>query len=303
MRSTNLKRRKSSLYSTIEDVASIICKPVKIFLSKHKGLEPYVIGSGLASSFDRYVTVVSMTIVAMIMIGFAISAYILLRYLPLSTALLISLGITLSVILPLSLGLALSIPVTMYRNRGSILEAKFPLLASALSLLLASGTSIAKAFDVLASRYHEILRPFRVEIQLVNSLTRLGMPLHEALKLVASITPSPSVRELFESLATASKIGGDPAEIVRAAMQNYVDRYSLKVEKFVNDIGIVMESYLAISMILPLMLGGIAVLFIFLPMGFLNFDNIMFLTVFILIPTISVLSIIVIESLLSRMRV
>ncbi|HID80516.1 MAG TPA: hypothetical protein EYP48_02230 [Ignisphaera sp.] len=140
-------------------------------------------------------------------------------------------------------------------------------------------------------------------MQMVNSLIRIGIPIDEALHRVSSITPSLSVRELFVGLASVARVGGDPATIVNSIMANYIGRYGILVEKTVNDIGIIMEIYLALALLIPVILGSVAVLFLLHPIPVLSFEALMFLTIFILIPVASITILIIVDAMVSKLRV
>jgi len=287
----------------LDYIVTALSKPFYGLIYKYRALEPLVIGGGLSSSLDEYARKSSTAIFVAVVVS-SILAFLGLRsYLPLPLAIAASIGIGLGTVLPASLSAALTIPAVMYRNRGAVLEAKFPSLALVMSLLLASGLGLSRAIEMLYEKHLGMVKHFSIEIGLLRSYIRVGVPLDEALTRVARITPSDSLRELFLSLASAIKTGGDLGETVSAAMREYLDRYGVRVEKTVNDIGIVMESYLAICMLLPLLMGVLSVLFMMMPIGMLNFQTIMFVTVFVLVPLFSLGALVIVDSMVSKLRV
>ena len=296
--------KRLNLSKVLENVMEFINGPISSIISSYKGLESLVVGSKISSSLDRYARISSLCIF-LAMVGTGIASLILMyRYvediiISIATCILVSICVA----FPLSLAIAIAIPSFAYSNRRSLLEAKFPLLAMTLSLLLASGVGISKAFNELEKRFIEELKYFDLEIQMVNSLIRIGIPIDEALHRVSSITPSLSVRELFTGLASVARVGGDPATIVSSIMANYIVRYGILVEKTVNDIGIIMEVYLAFALLIPVILGSVAVLFLLHPIPILSFEAIMFFTIFILIPIVSITILIIVDTMVSKLRV
>ncbi len=86
-------------------------------------------------------------------------------------------------------------------------------------------------------------------------------------------------------------------------MSNYISRYVILVEKTVNDLGIMMEIYLALALLIPILLGSVAVLFLLNPVSGISFEAMMFLTIFIVIPIISVAILVIVDSIVSKLRV
>jgi len=298
------KTRLSGSESPILDtLVAVLSRPLCGLIQRYKALEPLVIGSGLSSSLYDYARKTSAAILIAVVASSSLSFLALRQYLPLIIAIIASVGIGVGTVLPVALSIALTIPAVMYRNRGAVLEAKFPSLALVMSLLLASGLGLSRAIEMLYEKHLNIVKHFSIEIKLLRSYIRVGVPLDEALLRVARVTPSDSLRELFLSLASAIRTGGDLGETVSAAMREYLDRYSVRVEKTVNDIGIVMESYLAICMLLPLLMGVLSVLFMMMPVGMLNFQTIMFVTVFVLVPLFSLGALVIVDSMVSKLRV
>ena len=296
--------KRLNLFKALEDVMGLVSEPIYRVILLHRNLEPLVIGSKISSSFDRYARISSLCILfAIVGTGITSSIFIYNYVKNVFISIVACILISICVVFPLALALAIAIPSFVYSNRRSLLEAKFPLLAMTLSLLLASGIGIAKAFNELEKRFLEELKYFDLEVRMVNSLIRIGIPIDEALHRVSYITPSPSMKELLVGLASVARVGGDPATIVNSIMAGYIDRYGILVEKTVNDIGIMMEMYLAFALLVPVVLGSIAVLFLLYPIPMLPFEALMFLTIFILIPIASITILIIVDTMVSKLRV
>ena len=296
---------KSSSFKVLDRIVDLASMPLIRLFQRYRGLEVLVLGSGISTSFDNYAKKSSaITFITMVLASYPLfDVTRLYLRLGITKSIFVALFVDIAIVLPLCLALYIFLPTVMYVNRGAVLEAKFPALALMLSLLLAAGTSLSRAIETLYSRYLDELKVFKVEITMLRSLIRVGVPVDEALRRVARITPSQTLKTLFLDLSATTRIGGDLASAVSNAMSNYIDRYGIRVEKTVNDIGILMESYLSICMLLPMLLGVLAVLFMVARVPGLSFETLMFVTVFILIPIVSIATLVLVDSMVSKLRV
>ncbi len=290
-------------FNTDFDLIDLLSKPLKPLLLRYKSLEVYVIGSGIDTGFESYCKKASAAMVLAMLISGIITYIITSKVVPIGVAIITSIIIPLAIVLPLSILVFIALPTTLYSNRGAVLEAKFPAFALMLSLILAAGASLSQAIETLYTRYLEDLKDFRVELELLRSMIRVGIPTDEALRKLAMITPSPTLKTLFLDLAATTRIGGDIAASVSNAMRDYIDRYSIRVEKVVNDIGIIMEGYLSLCMILPLLLGVISILFTIVHKPGITFESIIFLTVFVMVPIVSAATLVIVDSMVSKLKV
>ncbi len=287
----------------LQPLIDALSKPLYPLLSKYRSLEVLVIGSGIDTGFESYCRKGAASILIAMVAGSSLAFVAFSTIIPYIMAAVAAVAVGVAVILPISLAAFIALPATMYSNRGAVLEAKFPAFALVLSLLLAAGASLSQAIETMYSRYLEDLKNFSIEIEMLRSMIRVGVPIDEALRKLSYITPSQTLKALFLDLAAATRIGGDLAESVSNAMRNYIDRYSIRVEKVVNDIGVIMEGYLSVCMLLPLLLGVLSILFMVAPSAGLTFESIMFMTVFIMIPIISAMTLVIVDSMVSKLRV
>ncbi len=274
--------------------------------SFYRGLDVdrFVVGSGLSPSLERYVSIVFKLIIcilasmSLIVSIFLYSIYGLDLYL--STA--ISFVFDLSIALPISIAFSIVLPKFMYSNRGSIVESKMPILLSAMAFLSSAGLSLHEIVSKIYTFLGDDYRFFSVELDIVRSYTRIGVPLEEALRYVAHLTPSQSFRELLLGLSSISVIGGDIGSFIRSMFDRYVSRYELMIEKAVNNLNVYMEVYVAVSLLVPVLAGSTAVLFILSPIAGISFEAFMALVTFILIPIPSAVIIVLADTIVSRLR-
>ena len=280
-------------------LARLINKPIYNLIYNFKpNLSNIVIGSGISPSYEKYAKTTS-TIITIIMILTGILLPISLYRKLGVLAIILGFIVPISIILPIGIALTIQIPIIMYRNRGSILEAKFPLFIAILATLTSSGAPLYVVFKELEHRI-DILKPFALEIGLLNSLISLGYKTDEALMRVARITPSKSLRETLISLRPVSRIGGNPYTVVSSVFRRYNDEYRLRVEGVVNTLGMLMEIFVASALLIPITLVTMAILVAIIP-G--SFSTQMLIMALILTTSVASVAILIIsDTIVSRMR-
>jgi flagellar protein FlaJ len=274
--------------------------PLTTLYSKHSRLEDYVIGSGIGS-FERYVTV-SATLTLTAALTTLILASALTYYLSglIHLSILSGLAISLGAVFPLCYAASLSFVILKYKSRGTVMEAKFPLFTSITSLVFTSEKNISRVFEILNHNYGEILKDFRVELEMITSLIKLNYPVSEALARVAKVTPSPTLKEVLLSLSSSVLIGADPLESMKAITNKYLEKYALKVEKTVNELGAMLEIYLAIALLTPVVMGSLGALLVLSPLGGISFELVIFILSYVVVPASSLASMVLIDATISK---
>lgn len=272
--------------------------------SKHPRLEDYILGSGISSSFDKYVSV-SSRLSLMIMLATFLLCSVFTYYSSNSvfSSLLLGVVFSLCVAFPLCYVVSLSLIFLKYRSRRDVMEARFPLLISLMSLVATSEKNISRVFEIISRSYKEVLKDFQVELEMINSLIRLNYPINEALTRVAKITPSPTLREVLLGLSASVVVGAEPLELMSAVTNKYLERYLLKVEKVVSELGVMLEIYLAIALLTPVIIGSLGTLLILNPVGGISFELVVFILSYILIPASSLASMILIDATVSKVMI
>lgn len=283
----------------LSELSRHISKPIYNLIYKFKPtLSDIVIGSGISASFEKYARI-SSTLITIVMIITGLFLPITLYRRLGDLAVLLGFIAPVSIILPVGIALTIQIPLIMFKNRGSILEAKFPLFIAILATLTSSGAPLYTVFKELERRI-DIVKPFALEIGLLNSLISLGYKTDEALLRVARITPSKSLRETLIALRPVSRIGGNPYTVVSSVFKRYNDEYRLKVESVVNTLGMLMEIFVASALLIPITLVTMAILVSIIP-G--SFSTQMLIIALILITSIASIAILIIsDTVVSRMR-
>jgi len=180
------------------------------------------------------------------------------------------------------------------------MEAKFPLFTSITSLVFTSEKNISRVFEILNHNYGEILKDFRVELEMITSLIKLNYPVSEALARVAKVTPSPTLKEVLLSLSSSVLIGADPLESMKTITNKYLEKYALKVEKTVNELGTMLEIYLAIALLTPVVMGSLGALLVLSPLGGISFELVIFILSYVVVPASSLASMVLIDATISK---
>lgn len=287
-------------FNYVASLPKQLSHPLTTLYSKHSRLEDYVIGSGIGS-FEQYVTI-SATLTLTAALTTLILASALTYYLSglIHLSILSGLAISLGAVFPLCYAASLSFVILKYKSRGTVMEAKFPLFTSITSLVFTSEKNISRVFEILNHNYGEILKDFRVELEMITSLIKLNYPVSEALARVAKVTPSPTLKEVLLSLSSSVLIGADPLESMKTITNKYLEKYALKVEKTVNELGAMLEIYLAIALLTPVVMGSLGALLVLSPLGGISFELVIFILSYVVVPASSLASMVLIDATISK---
>ncbi|MEM0348389.1 MAG: type II secretion system F family protein [Zestosphaera sp.] len=297
----SLKRRRVFNYLSL--LPKLLTYSFTTLYSRYPKLEDYVIGSGI-SSFDRYVSIssgASLTAILAAFLSFCVFTYYSSNSILLS--LLSGVVVSLSVVFPLCYVISLGVVFLKYKSRREVMEARFPLLASLMSLVATSEKDLSRVFEVLNQSYSEVLKDFRVELEMITSLIKLNYPTNEALARVAKITPSPTLREVLLGLSASVVIGAEPLELMSTVTNKYLERYSLKVERAVNELGVMLEIYLAIALLTPVVVGSLGTLLVLNPVGGISFELVVFILSYLIVPASSIASMVLIDATVSKVMI
>jgi len=296
------------LREKLSDALYISLKPFEFLVySIYRYIDPkleiYVIGSGISPSINRYVYISSLAMLVSLITVFVISSIYTIYVLGIA----ISIAITASAILSIAtiflvLAMAIAIPRIMYSNRSRILESKAILLLMAISLLSASGLDIYSVFERIPSILGKSYKYFSIEIDRARYMVRAGIPIDKVFSDIAKITPSQILRELFSGLSSFSRVGGDLGGVIEGVLTRYISRYELEVERIANTLSVYTEIYVALSLLIPVLIGSLAMIFLIYPIGGISFEAIMFLSTFILIPVSSLVIAVLADVAVSRFR-
>jgi len=298
----SLKRLRDYTSRALDIASTPIKTLLKSYTSTVRDFDVYVIGSGVSTNYESYIERASQAILIALIVSATLIFIALSRSLPLLLAIAVAVASALFVALPLYMALAIYIPITLYKNRGETVESKAIELLTALSLLVASGQTFYRVLESLPRVLGRDYKFFSIEIDLVASLLRVGTPVADALRRVAKVTPSPTLRELFLSLSSIIGVGGNIAQVVWSLTERYVTRYSIRIERSAETLNTYMEIYVAIALLIPSLIGSMAALALIAPIAGISFEALLTLTTLILVPVASIAIVVLADVVVSRVR-
>ncbi len=295
------KRRK--FFSYLFLLPKLLTHPLTKLYLRYPKLEDYVIGSGI-SSLDRYISISSGASLITVLVAFFLCS-VFTYYLSDSIifSLLSGAVFSLCVVFPLCYAASLGLVFLKYKSRGDVMEARFPLLISLMSLVTTSEKELSRVFEVLYKNYRDVLKDFRVELEMITSLVRLNYPINEALARVAKITPSPTLREVLLGLSASVVIGAEPLELMSTVTSKYLEKYSLKVERAVSELGVMLEIYLALALLIPVVAGSLGALLVLSPVGGISFELVVFILSYLVVPASSLASMVLVDAIVSKVMI
>jgi hypothetical protein len=265
-----------------------------------------VLGGGLAKSVTGFCRAIRWGLVITLSLGFVLLLIILVNLFPrlgLPLAAAVSALSVATVLLPLYLALAASLPTLVYKNRGSTVEARFLPFAMSLALLLSSGLKISDSFHYMRSKLIRDLPEFNIELDYIDSNISMGRPLAVVLMEAAMLTPSPSLRALLLSLSRAARTGLNASILVEHSVRSYLNTYAILVERASTSLGFLFEVYVVSGLIVPIVIGVTALLAAVAPIPGLSMELLILLSMFVLIPLVSVIVLIIADSIMSKLRI
>ncbi|MDT7867696.1 MAG: type II secretion system F family protein [Acidianus sp.] len=274
--------------------------PCRLVIRMRPDLDNLVLGSGISQSLDRYCDSVVMPLLvivpaALVVAGFALALPHGLYMAVLVAALLAIMGFL------LSLALSGVIPAFRFSSRSDAMEAKFHAFASTLALLLAGGREVHEALLGLYD-YRDELKEFSVEIDYLHKSLSLGGDPSKVLRRLSEITPSRSVKVLAESLAKAVETGSDPLSVVRYQLETYINYYYSLVDRVSATVGSLLEMFLAVGLILPILVTIAALLFAAYAVKGLSPMSLVTLAVFIILPIVSMMTVVLVDNQMSKLK-
>jgi flagellar protein FlaJ len=205
-----------------------------------------------------------------------------------------------SILAPPLLGFAYA--WSLYYTRGERMESRFHVFASILGALLSAGIQVEEAFRVMEKRYGRELGEFMKEISTINKLVSLNMPMRDVLQWVAKTTPSQTLSNLLYSLSETYKTGVEMAGVVWSELSAYLTDVGLKVDRAVTSIGGLIESFVTLAVLLPTLMGVLAMLAAFGPLLGLGFEAIIGITSLLVVPLVSAFVAIISDWIIGRVR-
>ena len=186
-----------------------------------------------------------------------------------------------------TMGIGYLYPVLVAYSRGSGIDANLPHIAHFMAVLASSGMTPENVFVSLA-RVGKEYKVNKEVLTLIGEIELLGTDLYASLKRISEVSPSKKFGSLLNGIVSTSHMGGDLADYLNQEALKYKEDRVSKIKRFLENLGVIAESYVAFMVAAPLMLiimlsvmsyigGQVAV-------GTLNPIDILNLLTFVLIP-------------------
>jgi len=187
-------------------------------------------------------------------------------------------------------------PKFIIRDRAKSIERTLPFAGIYLSTIASSRLPPHKIFEIFSQfeEYGEVNKEVK---RIVRDMKMFGLSIYDSLEKAIDRTPSKELRDLFWSILSTLKAGGDLAAYLREQSKAFLENYRRKLREFARSLSIYLEIYLT-----ALVLGTIFfIILTSLMSGFTgivaqNLVFIQFFLIFFFVPLISVAFIILIKA-------
>jgi flagellar protein FlaJ len=188
----------------------------------------------------------------------------------------------------IALGIGYLYPVLVAYSRGSKIDANLPHIAHFMAVLASSGMTPESVFRSLA-RVGKEFSVSKEVVEIIGEIELLGANLHSSLKRVSEVSPSRKFGTMLNGVVSTSHMGGDLADYLNQQARKFKEERMGKIKRFLENLGVIAETYVAFMVAAPLMLiimlsvmsfigGGVTI-------GNLNPSDLLNLLTFVLIPT------------------
>lgn len=211
----------------------------RIYSSKHAQLEQALADSGLRIYPPAYYALIGFALILSIAIIIPISVVSGLFFLLPSPLLVLLLGY--------------AIPKIMAKDRAQKLDLEVPFAGTYVSVMATGGLSPyaslrrLKDCDLMPSM-SKVIKDIEIDVQIK------GTDPISAMEKSAQHLPSKDYRELMLGYTSAQRTGGDVIHYLLVRTENLFKNLAIKVKSFGERAGVLMESYITISILLMLML-------------------------------------------------
>ncbi|MEM5799424.1 MAG: type II secretion system F family protein [Candidatus Aenigmatarchaeota archaeon] len=189
----------------------------------------------------------------------------------------------------------LNYPKFVIKDKVKSIEKNLPFAAIYLSTISSSGVPPNKIFE-LFSKLEEHGEISKETKRIVLDMKAFGLNIYEALSKSIERVPSIELRDLFWSITSILKSGGDLSIFLRERSTSYLNNYRRKLSEFARNLAIYLEIYLTILVLGAIFFTILTSIMMGLGGNISNVVFIQFFVVFIFIPLTSAAFIILIKA-------
>ncbi len=207
------------------------------------------------------------------------------------------------VVFAISLLVWLLYPLERRRVFKSKLERQLAYSFGILGALSAAGIGVERLFERLATTESN---PVLAELarRFLRNVKVFGLDTESALREVASHSPSLQFSKMLESIAIAYRTSGSMHDLVAFESSRLFSEKKENLRKGVNDLAVMAELYITLVVVGPIIFIVMLTIFTILPMASSHLPaptGLINLLVFLGIPAISVVFIIILDSMVNRL--
>jgi flagellar protein FlaJ len=225
----------------------------KRFLAKFDSLKKSLAKAGMKMGFQVYVgLVVFASLVAVvatfcfICVLLSLGAIGLLQKVVLSISFGVSAG-------SIAFGIGYVYPLSVAYSRGSKIDSNLPNIAHFMAVLASSGMTPECVFRSLARAGKDYAVDKEV-LGIIGEIELLGANLNSSLIRISEVSPSRKFGIMLNGVVSTSNMGGDLADYLNDQARKFKEEKMGKTKRFIENLGIVAESYVAFMVAAPLML-------------------------------------------------
>lgn len=258
--------------------------------------------SGISIIYESYIST-GMLLSAIIAIPvFIVSLLLEIRFLPRTPIVYSAAGSVIlgSVIFATSFLFWLLYPMSRRRSFKSMLENQLAYSFGVIGVLSAAGLYIDRLFENLASSESN---PVLAELakRFLRNVKVFGLDFESALKEVADHSPSISFSKMLSSIAVAFRTTGSVHDLVMFESTRLLQEKRDRLKKTTGNLAVMAELYITLVVVGPIIFIVMMAIFGLLPAGGLpNPVFVINLIVFIGIPALSVMMILLLDSVVTK---
>jgi len=258
--------------------------------------------SGIPLIFEAYISTGFLLSILLTIPTFAISFIVEIKVFPHSQIILSVLGsaILSATVFGIALVLWLSYPLIRRRSYKSRLENQLAYSFGILGVLAAAGMNLERLFERIASSESN---PVLADLakRFLRDIKVFGLDTETALTEVAQHSPSEQFSKMLDSISVAHKTTGSIHDLVMFESARLLQEKRDKLRKTIGSLAVMAELYITIVVVGPIIFIVMMAIFGLLPAGGLPDPiSIINLIVFIGIPVLSVMFILLLDSVVSK---
>ena len=146
-----------------------------------------------------------------------------------------------------------SYPILEMYSRGSKIDSNLPHIAHFMAVLASSGMTPENVFRSLA-RVGKDYSVSKEVTEIIGEIELMGANLHSSLKRISDVSPSRRFGTMLNGVVSTSNMGGDLADYLNGQARKYKEEQVGKIKRFLDNLGVIAESYVAFMVAAPLML-------------------------------------------------